>query len=99
MGDPPDTTLKLREAERRASPLLFRPLGKEQRPCVVAVLEGDRFPGERLILELVLENGKSRTWEVEPRLTSEEAGHISPLRDQVDPVRAFVESLIKEVRK
>jgi len=92
-GDHPNATLKPREAERRASPLLFRPLGKEQRPCVVAVLEGDRFPGEGLILELVLENGKSRTWEVDPRLTSEEARQIPLLRGQVDPVRAFVESL------
>jgi CRISPR-associated protein Cmr1 len=92
-GDPPDTTLKLPEAERRASPLLFRPLGKEQRPCVVAVLEGARFPGERLVLELVLENGKSRTWEVDPWLTPEEARQIPLLRGQVDPVRAFVESL------
>jgi CRISPR-associated protein Cmr1 len=92
-GDPPKATLKPRRAERRASPLLFRPLGKEQRPCVVAVLEGDRFPGEGLILELVLENGKSRTWEVDPRLTSEEARQIPLLRGQVDPVRAFVESL------
>jgi len=88
-GDPPDTTLKLPEAERRASPLLFRPLGKEQRPCVVAVLEGDRFPEEKLLLE----DRNERTWEVDPRLTPEEAGQISPLRGQVDPVRAFVESL------
>jgi CRISPR-associated protein Cmr1 len=92
-GDPPNATLKPREAERRASPLLFRPLGKEQRPCVVAVLEGARFPGERLVLKLVLENGKSRTWEVEPWLTPEEARQIPLLRGQVDPVRAFVESL------
>jgi CRISPR-associated protein Cmr1 len=88
-GDPPDTTLKLREAERRASPLLFRPLGKEQRPCVVAVLEGNRFPEKKLLLE----DRNERTWEVDPRLTPEEAGQISPLRGQVDPVRAFVESL------
>jgi CRISPR-associated protein Cmr1 len=92
-GDPPNATLKPREAERRASPLLFRPLGKEQRPCVVAVLEGARFPGERLVLKLVLENGKSRTWEVDPWLTPEEARQIPLLRGQVDPVRAFVESL------
>jgi len=88
-GDPPDTTLKLRETERRASPLLFRPLGKEQRPCVVAVLEGDRFPEKKLLLE----DRNERTWEVDPWLTREEAGQISPLRGQVDPVRAFVESL------
>jgi CRISPR-associated protein Cmr1 len=69
-GDPPDTTLKLPEAVRRASPLLFRPLGEGQRPCVVAVLEGTRFPGKKPVLE----HGRSRTWEV-------------------DPIRAFVESL------
>jgi len=88
-GDPPDTTLKLPEAERRASPLLFRPLGKEQRPCVVAVLEGDRFPEEKLLLE----DRNERTWEVDPWLTPEEARQIPLLRGQVDPVRAFVESL------
>jgi CRISPR-associated protein Cmr1 len=88
-GDPPDTTLKLPEAERRASPLLFRPLGEGQKPCVVAVLEGNRFPEEKLLLE----DRNERTWEVDPRLTPEEAGKISPLRGQVDPVRAFVESL------
>jgi CRISPR-associated protein Cmr1 len=92
-GDPPNATLKPREAERRASPLLFRPLGKEQRPCVVAVLEGARFPGERQVLKLVLKNGKSRTWEVDPWLTPEEARQIPLLRGQVDPVRAFVERL------
>ena len=88
-GDPPDTTLKLPEAERRASPLIFRPLGEGQKPCVVAVLEGDRFPEKKLLLE----DRNRRTWEVDPRLTPEEAGKISPLRGQVDPVRAFVESL------
>jgi CRISPR-associated protein Cmr1 len=75
-GDPPNATLKPREAERRASPLLFRPLGEGQRPCVVAVLEGARFPGERQVLKLVLKNGKSRTWEVDPWLTPEEARQI-----------------------
>jgi CRISPR-associated protein Cmr1 len=88
-GDPPNATLKPREAERRASPLLFRPLGKEQRPCVVAVLEGDRFPEEKLLLE----DRNERTWEVDPWLTPEEARQIPLLRGQVDPVRAFVESL------
>jgi CRISPR-associated protein Cmr1 len=88
-GDPPDTTLKLPEAERRASPLLFRPLGEGQRPCVVAVLEGNRFPEEKLLLE----DRNRRTWEVDSWLTPEEAGQISPLGGQVDPVRAFVESL------
>jgi CRISPR-associated protein Cmr1 len=92
-GDHPKATLKPREAERRASPLLFRPLGEGQRPCVVAVLEGARFPGERQVLKLVLKNGKSRTWEVDPWLTPEEARQIPLLRGQVDPVRAFVESL------
>ncbi|MGC8904925.1 type III-B CRISPR module RAMP protein Cmr1 [Thermus sp.] len=85
-GDPPDTTLKLPEAERRASPLLFRPLA--ERLSVVAVLEGARFPGKRLVLE----HG-GRAWEVDPWLTPEEAKAIPPLRGQVDPVRAFVESL------
>jgi len=88
-GDPPNATLKPREAERRASPLLFRPLGKEQRPCVVAVLEGDRFPEEKLLLE----DRNERTWEVDPWLTPDEARQIPLLRGQVDPVRAFVESL------
>ncbi|MGC8968251.1 MAG: type III-B CRISPR module RAMP protein Cmr1 [Thermus sp.] len=85
-GDPPDTTLKLPEAERQASPLLFRPLA--ERLSVVAVLEGARFPGKRLVLE----HG-GRAWEVDPWLTPEEAKAIPPLRGQVDPVRAFVESL------
>lgn len=88
-GDPSDTTLQPREAERRASPLLFRPLGEGQRPCVVAVLEGARFPGKKLVLE----HGKGRSWEVDPWLTPGEARQIPPLRGQVDPVRAFVESL------
>jgi len=86
-GDPPDTTLKLPEAERRASPLLFRPLA--ERLSVVAVLEGVRFPGKKLLLE----SKQGRTWEVDPWLTPEEARQIHPLRGQVDPVRTFVESL------
>ncbi len=88
-GDPSDTTLQPREAERRASPLLFRPLGEGQRPCVVAVLEGARFPEEKLVLK----GRDGRTWEVDPWLTPGEARQIPPLRGQVDPVRAFVESL------
>jgi len=88
MGDPPKTTLKLRGAERRASPLLFRPLGEGQIPCVVAVLEGPRFPEKKLVLEA---NG--RTWEVDPWLSPEEATKIRPLGGQVDPVRTFVDSL------
>lgn len=86
-GDPPDTTLKLPEAERRASPLLFRPLA--ERLSVVAVLEGDRFPGKKLVLE----GDRSRTWTVDPWLTPEEAEQIRPLGGQVDPVRAFVKNL------
>ena len=88
-GDPPDTTLRLKEADRRASPLLFRPLGEGQKPCVVAVLEGARFPGEKLVLE-----GKDgRTWDVDPWLTPEEAQKIPVLGGEVDPVLAFVKSL------
>ncbi len=86
-GDPSDTTLKPHEdIERRASPLLFRPLA--ERLSVVAVLEGAQFPEKKLVLKA---NG--RTWEVDPSLTPEEAMEILPLRGQVDPVRAFVNSL------
>jgi len=88
-GDPSDTALKPHEdIERRASPLLFRPLGEGQIPCVVAVLEGPRFPEKKLVLEA---NG--RTWEVDPWLSPEEATKIRPLGGQVDPVRAFVDRL------
>ncbi|BAW02884.1 CRISPR-associated protein TM1795 family protein [Thermus thermophilus] len=89
-GDPSDTTLQLEEAERRASPLLFRPLGEGQRPCLVAVLEGARFPGGKLILE---DKRNGRTWDVDPWLTPVEARGIRVLGGEVDPVLAFVKSL------
>ncbi len=89
-GDPSDTTLRLEEADRRASPLLFRPLGEGQKPCVVAVLEGARFPGGKLILE---DKRNGRTWDVDPWLTPEEAQEIRVLGGEVDPVLAFVKSL------
>jgi CRISPR-associated protein Cmr1 len=40
-----------------------------------------------------LEDRNRRTWEVDPWLTPGEAEQIPPLGGQVDPVRAFVESL------
>ncbi len=89
-GDPPDTTLKLPQAERRASPLLFRPLG--ERLSLVAVLEGPRFPEKRLLLTFKGPRNKN-AWEVDPWLTPQEATKIEVLRGETDPLRAFVKSL------
>lgn len=89
-GDPRDTTLKPRDAERRASPLIFRPL--EEGLCLVAVLEGPRVPGQGVVLDW---RGAGKPVPVDVCLRSSEAGHIVPLKGQTDPVRAFVDFLMK----
>lgn len=88
-GDPPDTTLRLKEADRRASPSSSARLGKGRSPAWWRSSSGARFPGEKLVLE-----GKDgRTWDVDPWLTPEEAQKIPVLGGEVDPVLAFVKSL------
>ena len=82
----PNSTLKGAEAERLASPLLFRPLA--ERSVVVAVLEAPRAPEGGVVLEW--EKGRVK---VDVFLTPEEAKRIPKLGGQTDPIRAFVESL------
>ncbi len=89
--DPPDSTLKGESLERHASPLAFRPLGKDG-PTLVYVLEGNRRLPEPHLLEV----GKKRYPRVEVELEPDEAQAIEPLArvgGLADPVLAFVEWL------
>ncbi|APD10329.1 MULTISPECIES: type III-B CRISPR module RAMP protein Cmr1 [Thermus] len=90
-GDPPDTTLKpaLEGTDRRASPLLIRPLAQNR--TVVAVLEGRRVPPGGVVLA----GGKGAATQVpvDVTLTPAEAEKIPPLAGETDPIRAFVKTL------
>ncbi|KGQ21371.1 type III-B CRISPR module RAMP protein Cmr1 [Thermus filiformis] len=85
-GDPEDATLQGQEADRLASPLLFRPLDEGR--CLVAVLEAPRVPPGGVVLRWG-NGGKS----VQVELTPQEAAEIPVLKRKTDPLRAFVESL------
>ncbi|MER3557398.1 MAG: type III-B CRISPR module RAMP protein Cmr1 [Thermus sp.] len=82
----PNSTLKGAEAERLASPLLFRPLAEKM--VLVAVLEAPRVPKGGAVLEWEKQRVK-----VDVFLTPEEAKRIPKLAGKTDPIRAFVESL------
>jgi CRISPR-associated protein Cmr1 len=84
-GDPQDATLQGQEADRLASPLLFRPLDEGR--CLVAVLEAPRVPPGGVFLRWG-NGGKS----VQVDLTPQEAAEIPVLKGKTDPLRAFVES-------
>ncbi len=73
--------------DRRASPLILRPLG--EKTSLVAVLEGDRLPPGGVAL-YVRDQRREQSWLVETSLTPDEAKDIIPLQGQTDPLRAFL---------
>ncbi len=79
--------LKPRNYDRRASPLILRPLG--EKTSLVAVLEGDRLPPGGVAL-YVRDQRRERSWPVETSLTPDEAKDIIPLQGQTDPLQAFL---------
>lgn len=86
-GDPADTTLKPREHERMASPLILRPFLRADGSfgCLALLLSGTRATDQSLELEW---GANSRA--VTPSLTSVEAHSIKPLEGQSDPLTAFL---------
>jgi len=87
--DPPDSILKGKSLERHASPLAFRPLGKDG-PTLVYVLEGNRKLPEAYALDTAPDEP------IEVELDPSEANRIEPLArvgGLTDPVLAFVEWL------
>lgn len=96
-GDPKDTTLKPRGAQRLASPLIIRPTKVGDRYRAMAlVLGGSR--ADDLVVEL---DAGRRADIVSTRLTRQQAstGRLArPLQGQPDPLQAFLDFISKDPR-
>jgi CRISPR-associated protein Cmr1 len=93
-GDPADTTLKPRDAERMASPLILRPyrLKDGMFGCLALVLQADPLRGVDMVLEEKREGQQEgRTWSVQTELTAKEIQAIKPLGGKPDPLSAFLD--------
>lgn len=88
-NEPPDTTLKFREYERLASPLILRPVKLGSKAFGVALLlETKEVP----FYQLVLETQSSKKL-VKADLTPSEVKDITPLKGKTDVLQAFLDTL------
>lgn len=90
-GDVPDVTLKGKETDRMASPLILRSLYCDDRNAIAlaAALEGPQIPIEGLVLD----EDKGPNHPADPDLKAPEAAQIEPLNGEVDVIKAFLDSL------
>ncbi len=89
-GDPEDTTLTLKDHDRLASPLILRPYECADGKAVgiALVLEGTGIPNGWLVLSTP--NGD---FPVQHRLAPNEAQSITPLNNNPDVLKAFLNTL------
>lgn len=92
---PPTNTLKGPDHDRLASRLLLRPLACAggQTAGLAIILNAPKAPPGGLVLEVKPKSGRTQEFPVSSELNSDEAARISPLRNQSDPLRAFLSSL------
>lgn len=91
MGDPSPATLKPRNSERWASPLILRPIACSDGYIGLAVrLDSSLKDIERGI---VLEDKDKRSYPTEWEINEKEAGQIERLRGKTDVINAFLEYL------
>lgn len=87
-GEPGDSELRPQNLERMASPLLLRPIrvaGGYQ--CMAVILRGTRAPAS---LELRETSGSKRVFPVRSTVSLTEALEIRPLKNEPDPLQAFL---------
>lgn len=95
-NEPPDTTLKFKDAERLASPLILRPVKFGSAAFGLAILletEGLDSKFDELVLQ---DSGKQHPDPVKWELKDSEARDIDPLRDKknkTDVLKAFLETI------
>jgi CRISPR-associated protein Cmr1 len=95
-GDPPDVTIKPKEFERLASPLILRPIGTRQKAWAAALLLGNRTPPDEIPGGAVAVWGNTSE-RVRIRLQQGEGTYRnSPLEPHDDPLDAFLAFLTNE---